>query len=146
MKRCPNCKMIYNDDVFYCFRCNYRLKTTEATEEELKSLNLSSGNEKLICPMCKKKYDVSIKKCPDCGVYLSSIKRNLNPPMNKQDSNIVKISAEQHSSNIPKCPTCGSTNIKRITTLNRAVSIGVFGILSGKIGKNYECLNCKSKW
>ncbi len=48
--------------------------------------------------------------------------------------------------NTPKCPTCGSTNVKHISTLNRAVSIGVFGLFSSKIGKNYECLNCKAKW
>lgn len=49
-------------------------------------------------------------------------------------------------SNTPKCPTCGSTNVRHISTLNRAVSIGVFGLFSSKIGKNYECLNCKTKW
>lgn len=46
----------------------------------------------------------------------------------------------------PKCPTCGSTNIKHISTLNRAISIGMLGIFSGKIGKNYECLDCKARW
>ena len=53
---------------------------------------------------------------------------------------------KQRESNKPKCPTCGSTNVKHISTLNRAVSIGVFGLFSSKIGKNYECLNCKTKW
>ena len=53
---------------------------------------------------------------------------------------------KQQEQNIPKCPTCGSTNVKHISTLNRAVSIGVFGLFSSKIGKNYECLNCKMKW
>lgn len=48
--------------------------------------------------------------------------------------------------NIPRCPTCGSTNIRRISTLDRAVSVGILGIFGGKIGKNYECLNCKAKW
>lgn len=48
--------------------------------------------------------------------------------------------------NIPKCPTCGSTNIRHISTLNRATSILALGIFSSKIGKNYECLNCKAKW
>ena len=51
-----------------------------------------------------------------------------------------------NQNNVPKCPTCGSTNIRKISTLNRAVSIGTLGLLSGKIGKNYECLNCKAKW
>ena len=53
---------------------------------------------------------------------------------------------KQKKQNKPKCPTCGSTNVKHISTLNRAVSIGVFGLFSSKIGKNYECLNCKAKW
>ena len=53
---------------------------------------------------------------------------------------------KQREQNKPKCPTCGSTNVKHITTLNRAVSIGVLGLFSSKIGKNYECLHCKSKW
>lgn len=53
---------------------------------------------------------------------------------------------KQREQNKPKCPTCGSTNVKHISTLNRAVSIGVFGLFSSKIGKNYECLHCKSKW
>ena len=53
---------------------------------------------------------------------------------------------KQREQNIPKCPTCGSTNVKHISTLNRAVSIGVFGLFSSKIGKNYECQNCKAKW
>ena len=53
---------------------------------------------------------------------------------------------KQKEQNTPKCPTCGSTNVKHISTLNRAASIGVFGLFSSKIGKNYECLNCKMKW
>lgn len=53
---------------------------------------------------------------------------------------------KQKEQNKPKCPTCGSTNVKHISTLNRAVSIGVFGLFSSKIGKNYECLHCKAKW
>lgn len=57
----------------------------------------------------------------------------------------IKKQLEQQA-NKPKCPTCGSTSIRRISTLDRAVSIGILGIFSGKIGKNYECLNCKAKW
>ena len=53
---------------------------------------------------------------------------------------------KQREANKPKCPTCGSTNVRHISTLNRAVSIGVFGLFSSKIGQNYECLNCKAKW
>lgn len=46
----------------------------------------------------------------------------------------------------PKCPTCGSTNIEKISTLNRAVSIGMVGLASDKIGKQFCCKNCGYKW
>lgn len=44
------------------------------------------------------------------------------------------------------CPMCGSKKVKKISGLNRASSIAVLGIASGKIGKQYECDNCKHKW
>lgn len=46
----------------------------------------------------------------------------------------------------PICPVCGSKNTRRLSTTNRAVSIAVVGLASDKIGKQYECLNCKHKW
>lgn len=55
-------------------------------------------------------------------------------------------SRKQESSNIPKCPTCGSTNIKRITGTERAVSILGLGVFSKKINKSYKCVKCKSTW
>lgn len=50
------------------------------------------------------------------------------------------------SENIPKCPTCGSTNVEKISTLNRAVSIGFLGLASDKIGKQFCCKDCGYKW
>ena len=46
----------------------------------------------------------------------------------------------------PKCPMCGSTDTQIISTLNRAVSVGMVGLASSKIGKQYECKKCKHKW
>lgn len=53
---------------------------------------------------------------------------------------------ERQERNLPRCPTCQSTNIHKISTGKRAVSILGFGILSNNIGKTYECLDCKYKW
>lgn len=44
------------------------------------------------------------------------------------------------------CPVCHSSNVKRISTTNRAISIGAAGLASGKIGKQYKCKNCKHMW
>lgn len=46
----------------------------------------------------------------------------------------------------PKCPTCGSAKVEKISTLNRAVSIGMVGLASDKIGKQFCCKNCGYKW
>lgn len=53
---------------------------------------------------------------------------------------------EQYQYDHPECPVCKSHNTSRISTLNRAVSVGVAGLASSKIGKQYECYHCKHKW
>lgn len=68
--------------------------------------------------------------------------------------NQFKLQQEQHEaiiehereSNRPHCPTCGSTNIKKITGTERATSVIGLGIFSNKINKSYKCLKCKSTW
>ena len=45
-----------------------------------------------------------------------------------------------------ECPYCHSTNTSKISTVNRAISIGTFGLASSKIGKIHKCNNCGSMW
>lgn len=42
------------------------------------------------------------------------------------------------------CPYCKSTNTKKISGTTRFLSTGVFGLASGKIGKQWHCNSCKS--
>ena len=44
------------------------------------------------------------------------------------------------------CPSCGGTNVVKITTVDRSISIAVVGLASGKIGKQYQCRHCKHLW
>lgn len=44
------------------------------------------------------------------------------------------------------CPMCGSKKVKKIGTVNRAASVAAVGLASSKIGKQYECDDCKHKW
>lgn len=43
-----------------------------------------------------------------------------------------------------ECPYCHSTNTSKISTVNRAVSVGMVGLASKKIGKQWHCNSCKS--
>lgn len=49
-------------------------------------------------------------------------------------------------SNRPKCPTCGSTNIRKIPTSKKISGGLMFGLFSSDVRKTFECLNCKYKW
>jgi ribosomal protein L37AE/L43A len=53
---------------------------------------------------------------------------------------------EQSQINIPHCPTCNSTNIKRISTTAKVTNIAMFGLLGNKRKKTYHCNNCKYEW
>lgn len=52
----------------------------------------------------------------------------------------------EEQSNIPKCPTCGSANIKRVSGTSKAVSVAMFGLLSQKVKKQFHCNNCGYEW
>lgn len=48
--------------------------------------------------------------------------------------------------NVPRCPTCGSTRVKRIAYAKKNLSVGMFGSSSNLINKTFECENCKYTW
>lgn len=48
--------------------------------------------------------------------------------------------------NQPKCPTCGSTNIQKITGLERGISVATLGLFSKKINKSFKCNHCGYTW
>lgn len=53
---------------------------------------------------------------------------------------------EHDAKHLPCCPNCGSWNTKRISTASRAASVAAVGAASGKIGKQYQCNDCKHMW
>lgn len=64
---------------------------------------------------------------------------------NKQhSSNKPKQIIQQ--SNVPHCPTCGSTNIEKISMTRKAVGFLAVGILSSSVRNTYRCKNCGYKW
>ena len=58
----------------------------------------------------------------------------------------VKTAFRNGGQNIPKCPTCGSLNVRHISSGERVASVGFFGIFSKKINKTFKCCNCGYTW
>ena len=54
--------------------------------------------------------------------------------------------SKQQPKFVPKCPTCGSPNVKKIDGAKRWFGTGLFGLASSNIGKTMVCGNCGYKW
>lgn len=58
----------------------------------------------------------------------------------------ARQNAKKAAANTLHCPTCGSTNIKKLDVVDRVVSVGFFGIFSNKINKSFKCKDCGCTW
>ena len=124
LKICPICRSLYPEDFVKCDRCNEELIDNEI----YKKWDDNKRNEYM------RKYKPMYETKP------SSVTVNkLSVPIQyKQD-----ITQQQ---NIPSCPTCGSTNVRPISTAKKATGFVLAGVFSSNFGKSYECLQCKYKW
>lgn len=91
-------------------------------------------------------YENAIKSDAKHIYNLSAWDKVLPNRSNKIQSDTSNFKQANTTLNIPKCPTCGSTNIKKISSTKRFVSTGLFGLASSNIGKTMECKNCGYKW
>lgn len=55
-------------------------------------------------------------------------------------------SSKTQNDNRPKCPTCGSTNIEKISVTKKAFGGAMFGIFSSDVRNSMHCKNCGVKW
>lgn len=112
---CPSCGYNIKNFVEYCPYCNFG-----STNKIL--MNYSKANKIYTCPECKK------------TLALASPEAEANWAAQKQ--------MEQ---NIPKCPYCSSTDLKKISGLSKAGSVALWGVFAmGKVSKQWHCNSCKS--
>ena len=52
----------------------------------------------------------------------------------------------QYQPRIPRCPTCGSANIEKISFASKAFGATMFGLLSKTATSQFKCRNCGYKW
>lgn len=85
-------------------------------------------------------------KC-SCGNVHPTSKITFQNAVQKVNTQPIRINANtQPQANIPKCPTCQSANIKKISGISKAGSVALWGIFSQKVKKQWHCNNCGSEW
>lgn len=85
-----------------------------------------------------------VKMSPNFDSYWYEHKDEITQNMKQQYEKVKSFQKEQL--NVPKCPTCQSTNIKKIGTGERVASVAMMGIFSKKINKSFKCKNCGYTW
>lgn len=74
---------------------------------------------------------------------------NVNATKSEKTINIAQPYCDQfRTEHSIRCPNCGSTNVKKISTTKRLFSAELFGLASSSIGKQFQCMekNCGYKW
>ena len=111
------------------------------TPDEINKINLKNNKhytskQTKYCPQCNRVREVlyNINKCPVCKTQLQNCVTKNN------------VSSQPTPTPQPKCPTCGSTNIQKISDLRRGVHAVAWGLLSKTARSQFECKNCGYKW
>lgn len=77
--------------------------------------------------------------------------KNEHKVMTDEDYDRIQEEHKQYeqaskSQNIPKCPTCGSTNIEKISTSKKLTGGLMFGLFSKDAKSTFKCKSCGYKW
>ena len=115
-----------------CLFCNSELKESNILCNELEVLDQVSSDLSFFEAMIELKEKDPI----EFQLKLSQFKTQT------QQQESVRVMND----NRPKCPTCNSTNIKKISVGKKAVGGFMFGLLSSDVRKTMCCNNCGYKW
>lgn len=139
------------DKLVLCEKCGYFMATFD--------LNMKD------CPVCKNKLiTIGWDECPAKQFFhmstyekeqfaISYIGHDFDP--NLKDERIYYLANKkkvnqnnktQSSTPKPTCPTCSSTNVSKISAMSKAVSVGLWGIFSQKVKRQFKCGNCGYEW
>lgn len=136
-------KTIYNEKEMpieielLCEKCGSTIFVKEGIEVKFDRVNSD---------YCKLKDGIQITCC--CGNFSDTdlIAREDLPHTASDTRLLAGYTPKGIQQNVPKCPTCSSTNITRISTASKVINAGVFGLLGNKRKKTFHCNNCRYEW
>lgn len=125
-----------NDDI--CPYCKSNIKDSGIDYNEYKIISKISNDNAFLEAMI----DLKQKDIIEYELKMGQFRNQVEQQKSIQNQQ-VQVKQE---SNVPKCPTCQSTNIRKIRAGERAASVLGLGIFSKKINKTWKCNNCGHTW
>lgn len=122
------------------------------------------------CPICGYIDIRNIEKCPLCQSVnwedydlfqikqISTDEAFVNAMIKLRDENPIEFQlklkqfeatqtqSQRVEDNKPKCPTCGSTNIEKISVTKKVTGGFLFGLFSSDVRNTMHCKKCGHKW
>lgn len=147
--------------MYICQNCGY---ITDYTQEQIKTTKcICCGNTDYVCldvnpvefyKMSQGRIDALLSQklgMPEWLVARKQIewKKIREEIEREQSAQRLSQRNEQRrieNQNKPKCPTCGSTNVEKISTTKKAIGFVAVGVFSSNFGKTMHCKNCGYKW
>ena len=143
MNLCTNCLEELFDTEHVCPKCNSN-DILEKDEFNRIKLEIKSSYGK------KKEKILKNTKYSCVNEYLIQKEKrdNTYPELFRNENEVVNPSYSKAKSHINTptitCPYCQSTDTKKISGTARWLSVGLFGLSSGKVGKQWHCKKCGS--
>lgn len=151
--KCPECNKEISDKAEMCPNCGYKLPKPEPIINGVycpSCLDCGIKTKIEFCPYCKIRYKDSITgTCDEVDNYTQNHPELKDAPEFSQeayDKRVNYVPYNYPTMNTPKCPTCGSTDLSKVSSISKAGSVLMFGLLSQKVKKTWHCNNCKYEW
>lgn len=143
-KECGNDKWIVVDDVkWYIEICNICSYMNEIKKQDF--------IDNFQCPDCnclegtlEENKNLIAVRCKHCGKQVIVLEKHTT--VDHRTKSLEKQQESSISDNTPKCPTCGSTNIRKISATKKLGGALGFGFFSKTARSQFECNGCGFKW
>ena len=147
MKICPKCRGLYFDQDQQCDNCKIELLDKDDFNTTLGEYYQMNHSQR-VANRYNPQYEIVCKyQFPEIYEYNEQKSQQEYESLQRgvQQKRIEKERIEKQQ-NTPKCPTCGSTNIEKISTTKKALGFVAVGVFSSNFGKTMHCKQCGYKW
>lgn len=131
-------KYLYEKEEIIHAKCEICGKILKFKNYELNEIQ--SGVECFCGNVSNQILGIPTKKKQNDEVVVKNTQPSVSPRIQPVSQNHAPIS------NVPRCPTCGSLNVEKISMTSKAVGGVMFGVFSSNIRNTFKCKKCGYKW